>query len=417
MAVSNCLVMILAGGEGKRLNPLSRDRAKPAVPFGGKYRIIDFVLSNFVNSGFLRIKILTQFKSDSLNQHIARGWSLLSSRLNHYIDLVPAQMRTGAQWYKGTADAIYQNINLIEDENPEYVMVFGGDHIYKMDVSRMLKLHKKKQADMTIAAIPVPIEEAKEFGVIVVDKDWRIIEFQEKPDNPKPLPDDPTKCLVSMGNYVFSKEVLVKELLIDADKNESAHDFGKNIIPTSIEKHNVFAYDFSRNKVPGMQPSEVGYWRDVGNLDAFYEANMDLVSISPQLNMYCPSWPIHTHQPYHPPAKFVFADKNHNRIGYATDSLISEGCILSGGHVHHSILSPGVRVNSYAEVNDSIIMDDVNIGRYAKIKKAIIDKSVEIPEYEEIGYDLEKDRKRFFVTESGVVIIPKKTKIEPTNKR
>ncbi|MBI1870005.1 MAG: glucose-1-phosphate adenylyltransferase [Chlamydiae bacterium] len=404
------LVMVLAGGEGRRLYPLTRDRAKPAVPFGGQYRIVDFVLSNFVNSGYFKIKILTQFMSESLNKHISTGWRL-SPTLGHYIDCVPAQMRTGETWFKGTADAIYQNINIIEDENPDLVFVFGGDHIYKMDIRQMEKHHLEKDADVTIAAVPYPIAEASNFGVIVVDSDWRIIGFQEKPKVPKPLPDRSGLALVSMGNYIFKRDALLQSIKKDA-KRESDHDFGKSIMPELVKSARVFAYDFSANSVPGMEEKERGYWRDVGTIDAYWEANMELVSVSPQLNLYNMEWPIRTVSSHLPPAKFVFANVEGQRVGYATDSMISEGCIISGGKVHRSILSPGVRVNSYSLLEESILLDGVNIGRHAQIRKTIIDKDVDIPPKSVIGFDLEKDRKRFFVTDEGVVVVPKKTRFD-----
>jgi glucose-1-phosphate adenylyltransferase len=405
------LVMVLAGGEGRRLFPLTRDRAKPAVPFGGHYRIIDFVLSNFVNSGFFNIKVLTQFKSESLNKHISSGWRL-SSTLGHYIDCVPAQMRTGESWFKGTADAIYQNINIIEDENPDFVFVFGGDHIYKMDVRQMQQYHIDKDADVTIATVPYPVEEAAgNFGIAVVDDDWRITGFQEKPKVPTPIPDKPNMALVSMGNYIFKKEVLVQALKRDA-KKEGDHDFGKNIMPELIKTSKVYAYDFSNNKWPGIEEKEKGYWRDVGTIDSYFEANMDLISVSPQLNLYNDLWPLRTTPSHLPPAKFVFANVEEQRVGYAMDSIISEGCIVSGGKVNSSIFSPGVRINSYSQVEQSILMDGVNVGRYTKIRRAIIDKDVDVPSNIEIGFDIEADKKRFFVTEKGVVIVPKKTKFD-----
>lgn len=405
------LVMVLAGGEGRRLFPLTRDRAKPAVPFGGHYRIIDFVLSNFVNSGFFNIKVLTQFKSQSLNKHISSGWRL-SSTLGHYIDTVPAQMRTGESWFKGTADAIYQNINIIEDENPDLVFVFGGDHIYKMDVRQMHQYHLQKDADVTIATVPYPVEEAAgNFGIAVVDQDWRIAAFQEKPKNPISIPDKPGMALVSMGNYIFKKDVLVQALKGDA-KKEGDHDFGKNIMPEIIKTHKVYAYDFSNNVWPGIEEKERGYWRDVGTIDSYYEANMDLINVSPQLNLYNDLWPLRTAPAYLPPAKFVFANIEEQRIGYATDSIISEGCIISGGKVHSSILSPGVRINSYSQVEQSILMDGVNVGRHTKIRRAVIDKDVDVPPNLEIGFDIEADKKRFFVSEKGIVVVPKKAKFD-----
>jgi glucose-1-phosphate adenylyltransferase len=400
------LVMILAGGEGRRLYPLTKDRAKPAVPFGGRYRIIDFVMNNFINSGFYRIKILTQFKSDSLNKHISRTWPA-STISGHFIDLVPAQMRTGADWYRGTADAIYQNKNLIEDENPKYVCVFGGDHIYKMDVKHMVKYHRKKGSDLTISAIPVPVEEACNFGVMVIDDDWKLIGFQEKPkQNPATIPGQPDKILASMGNYIFNKDVLVEEIFADAVKNSSGHDFGHDIIPNMVNRLNVYVYDFSRNFIKGMTDSEKGYWKDVGSLEAYWKANMDLLEALPEFDLYNQEWPIRTENRNLPPAKFIW--KESERIGMATNSLVSEGCVVSGGQIDRCILSFSVRINSFAHVEDSIIFENVNIGRYSKIKKAIIDKGVFIPPYTEIGYNHEQDlSKGFHVSETGITVVPK----------
>ena len=395
--------MILAGGQGERLKPLTNERAKPAVPFGGRYRIIDFVLSNFINSQIFKIKILTQFKSDSLNQHLASGWQL-SPRFGLYIDPVPAQMRTGNTWYRGTADAIFQNLNLIREEDPDYVFIFGGDHIYRMDVRQMLVSHVANDAVLTIAAIPKPIELAKSFGVLEVDENWRIIGFEEKPENPAEIPGKPGMALVSMGNYIFNKDSLVDWVTEDANK-ETAHDFGKNIITSNYKNNPVYAYDFSTNVIPGFEEKEKGYWHDVGNLDEYYKASMELVEVTPVINLYNENWPVYTFNPPHPPAKFVFADKD--RMGIATDSVVSEGCIISGGRVHRCILSPTVRINSYSTVNDSVLMEGVDVGRHCKIQKAIIDKFVKIPPNTNIGYDLEEDRKRFFVTDSGIVVISK----------
>lgn len=405
------LVMILAGGEGRRLYPLTKDRAKPAVPFGGKYRIIDFVLSNFVNSGFFKIKTLTQFKSNSLNKHLNRGWRL-SPTMDHYVEPIPAQMRMGRDWFKGNADAIYQNMDVITDENPKWVCVFGGDHIYRMDVRQMMNYHNEKQAEATIAAIPKPISEAKEYGVIEVDKTGRMVGFQEKPDDPKPMPNDPSMVLASMGNYIFNTDALIRELQRDAEK-DSAHDFGKDIISYMYENHPVYVYDFAKNVIPDMTKAELGYWRDVGTIDAYWAANMDMVSVSPTINLYNKHWPIRTAYYHHPPAKFVFANEAEERMGIATDSLVSEGSIISGGHIDRCVISPRVRINSYSYVSESILMEGVNVGRRAKIKRAIIDKDVDIPPDMEIGYDLEKDRERFTVSEGGIVVIPRRMKIDP----
>ena len=406
MTNEDVLVMILAGGEGKRLFPLTRDRAKPAVPFGGRYRIIDFVLNNFVNSGFFKIKVLTQYKSDSLNKHITRGWSL-SPFLSQYVDLVPAQMRTGGDWYMGTADAVFQNINQILDADPNYLCVFGGDHIYKMDVSQMLDYHKKKKADLTISAIQVPIEEASEFGIMEVDENWRLISFEEKPANPKTIPNNPKMCLASMGNYIFNRNILVDALFKDACSEKTRHDFGKNVIPSLLEENKkIFVYNFNNNKFAGMSDSEKGYWRDVGNVDAYWQANMDLLDYSPELNLYSKEWPLRTFNYNYPPAKFIWQEGD--RVGMATNSMVSEGCIISGGSLSRCILAPKVRINSYSQISESILMENVSIGRHAEIKRAIIDKNVTIPAEMKIGFDREEDEKRgFYVSEGGVTIVPK----------
>ncbi len=409
----NVLAMILAGGEGRRLDPLTRERAKPAVPFGGRYRIIDFVLSNLANSGFFKMKVLVQYKSESLNTHIQRAWRL-TALLGQYVEIVPAQMRVGPRWFSGSADAIYQNLNIITDEEPDYLFVFGADNIYRMDVRQMLDYHLDRRADLTVAAIPVPVEEASEFGIIEVDSENRMIGFVEKPKaNPKTMPGDPTRCLASMGNYLFTTEALVQEIVRDAGDPNSAHDFGKSIVASMYQRKKVYVYDFATNVVPGQSARERGYWRDVGSLDAYYQANMDLVAVDPIFSLYNYDWPIYTVQYNYPPAKFVFRLESEGRIGRATDSLISEGCIISGGDVHHSIISPKVRVNSYATIEDSIVFENVNIGRHCKIRKTIVDKHVDIPAGTVIGYDLEKDRRQFHVSDSGIVIIPKGMRIEP----
>lgn len=407
MAIDNALVMILAGGEGKRLYPLTKDRAKPAVPFGGRYRIIDFVLNNFINSGFFKIKVLTQYKSDSLNKHITRGWTL-SPFLNQYVDLAPAQMRTGNDWYKGTADAIYQNIFHITDEDPRYVCIFGGDHIYKMHVDQMLDFHKDKGADLSISGIPIPIEEASEFGIMEVDDNWKLINFVEKPQyRPKSIPGNPDMCLASMGNYIFDKEVLLDALNRDAQKDDSAHDFGKNVIPMLLsEGKNIYVYNFAQNSFPGMTKAEQGYWKDVGSIDAYWQANMDLLSYNPELNLYSKEWPLRTFNYNYPPAKFVWEEGD--RVGMATNSMVSEGCIISGGGLSHCVLSPKVRINSYSSVTDSILMENVEVGRYSQIRKAIIDKNVVIPPHTQIGFNRDEDIKRgFHVSEGGVTVVPK----------
>ena len=407
MSIDDALVMILAGGEGKRLYPLTKDRAKPAVPFGRRYRIIDFVLNNFINSGFFKIKVLTQYKSDSLNKHITRGWAL-SPFLNQYVDLAPAQMRTGSDWYRGTADAIYQNVFHITDEDPDYVCIFGGDHIYKMDVSQMLDYHKEKGADLSISAIPIPISEAHEFGIIEVDDDWRLINFVEKPkDKPKSIPGNPDMCLASMGNYIFNKNILLEALNRDEEIKESSHDFGKNVIPMLLKDgKKIYIYNFSDNSFPGMTDTERGYWRDVGSIDAYWQANMDLLAYDPELNLYSQDWPLRTFNYNYPPAKFIWEEGE--RVGMATNSMVSEGCVVSGGGLSRCVLSPKVKVNSYSQISESILMENVEIGRHSKIKKAIIDKNVIVPPNTRIGFNHEEDIKRgFHVSPNGVTVVPK----------
>ncbi len=407
MSIDDALVMILAGGEGKRLYPLTKDRAKPAVPFGGRYRIIDFVLNNFINSGFFKIKVLTQYKSDSLNKHITRGWAL-SPFLNQYVDLAPAQMRTGSDWYRGTADAIYQNVFHITDEDPDYVCIFGGDHIYKMDVSQMLDYHKEKGADLSISAIPIPISEAHEFGIIEVDDDWRLINFVEKPkDKPKSIPGNPDMCLASMGNYIFNKDVLLDALNRDEEIKESSHDFGKNVIPMLLKDgKKIYIYNFYDNSFPGMTDTERGYWRDVGSIDAYWQANMDLLAYDPELNLYSQDWPLRTFNYNYPPAKFIWEEGE--RVGMATNSMVSEGCVVSGGGLSRCVLSPKVKVNSYSQISESILMENVEIGRHSKIKKAIIDKNVIVPPNTRIGFNHDEDIKRgFHVSPNGVTVVPK----------
>ncbi len=408
--MSKVLAMILAGGAGTRLEPLTRERAKPAVPFGGRYRIIDFVLSNFANSGVYRMKVLTQYKSDSLNNHLSRAWRM-TAFLGHYVEAVPAQMRTGLDWYKGSADAIYQNLNIITDEEPDYIFVFGADHVYRMDTQQMLDFHCAKKAACTVAAIPVPIEQGREFGIIDVGPDGRMRQFLEKPRDPPPMPGNPKMCLASMGNYLFSTDVLVQEVVRDAADEASAHDFGKSIISELYKRAPVYVYDFAQNEVAGQEAKERGYWRDVGNIDVYYQSNMDLVEVDPTFNLYNDRWPIHTQTNNYPPAKFVFADEQNHRVGHAMDSLVAEGCIISGGSVRRSVLSPKVRVNSYSDVEDSILFENVTIGRRCRIRRAIIDKNVEIPPGMTIGFDPVEDKRRFHVTPAGVVVIPKGMKV------
>lgn len=407
--IPRVLALVLAGGEGRRLWPLTADRAKPAVPIGGRYRLIDFVLSNLVNSGFNKIKVLTQYMSDSLNNHLSRGWRL-PAMLDQYVEAVPAQQRKGREWFKGSADAIYQSLNVITDEDPDMVIVFGGDHVYKMDVRQMLDFHLEMGADCTVAAIPVPLELARSFGVIEIDSEWRILSFTEKSENPPQIPGRPGWALASMGNYIFNTRLLVQELLHDAEgKPGTQHDFGRNILPDMVGKRALYAYDFMRNEIPGMDERERGYWRDVGTIQQYYMANMDLIQVVPVFNLYNPRWPLHTWMRSLPPAKFVFNEESPSgarRMGFATDSLISEGCIISGGHVDRSVLGPRVRVNSFAEVRESILHEGADIGRHCRIQRTIIDKNVRIPAGTEIGYDLEADQRRFQVSD-GIVVIPK----------
>lgn len=411
LARRNVLTMILAGGQGERLFPLTKDRAKPAVPFGGRYRIIDFAINNFINSGFFKLKILTQFKSNSLIEHITRTWRLVPE-IGQYVDCVPAQMRRGPFWFRGTADAVFQNLELIFDEQPEYVCVFGGDHIYKMDVNQMLQDHINNDADLTIATVPVPVDEAHHFGVVEIDPDFRVTGFVEKPkEGAKTIPGRPDMILASMGNYIFKANVMIDVLQRNALRNAGV-DFGKEIIPEMYPRMKVFAYDFGTNFIPGEDAHNQGYWRDVGTVDSYFAAALDLVAVTPLFNLYNPMWPIVSAPLHQPPAKFVFADSKSQRIGIATDSLVSDGSILSGGTINRCVLHPRVRVNSYADVDESILMDGVEVGRHSKIRRTIVDKGVKIPPGTVIGYDLELDRQRFTVTETGVVVVPKGAIIE-----
>ncbi|MGZ8709417.1 MAG: glucose-1-phosphate adenylyltransferase [Thermoanaerobaculia bacterium] len=406
LARRNVLTMILAGGQGERLFPLTKDRAKPAVPFGGRYRIIDFVINNFINSGFFKIKVLTQFKSNSLIEHITRTWRLVPE-IGQYVDIVPAQMRRGPFWFRGTADAVFQNLELIFDEQPEYVCVFGGDHIYKMDVNQMLQDHINNDADLTIATSPVPLSEAVHFGVVEIDSDWRVTGFVEKPkEGAKTIPGRPDMILASMGNYIFKANVMIDVLQRNALRNAGV-DFGKEIIPQMYPRMKVHAYDFATNYIPGEDTYNQGYWRDVGTVDSYFAAALDLVAVTPLFNLYNTMWPLVSAPLHQPPAKFVFADSNSARIGIATDSLVSDGSIISGGTINRCVLHPRVRVNSYADVDESILMDGVEVGRHSKIHRAIIDKGVKLPPGTVIGYDAELDRQRFSVTDSGIVVVPK----------
>lgn len=407
------LAIVLAGGEGKRLMPLSLDRAKPAVPFGGIYRLIDFALSNVVNSGFLRVVVLTQYKSHSLDKHIASTWRM-SSLLGNYVAPVPAQQRMGKHWYLGSADAIYQSLNLIGEEKPDYVVVVGADHVYRMDFSQMLDAHIESGRDCTVAAIRQPIEESDQFGVIEVDQadPTRIKEFVEKPTETPGLPDDPTSVLASMGNYIFTADALVKAVTEDAENEDSKHDMGGDIVPYFVDRGSAGVYDFIRNDVPGSTDRDRDYWRDVGTLDAFYDAHMDLISIHPVFNLYNNDWPTFAGNRNVPPAKFVHAGPG--RVGSAVDSIISPGVVVSGAQISNSVLSPEVRVHSWSHVSDSVLMDGVSVGRHCQIHRAIIDKNVVIPPRTQIGLDPEADRKRgWVVSDSGITVVGKGTVIEP----
>jgi glucose-1-phosphate adenylyltransferase len=390
--------VLLAGGQGERLWPLTRDRAKPAVPFGALYRIIDITLSNCINSELRRVFVLTQYKALSLNRHIRAGWSPLMG-LGDYIEVLPPQMRVSNQWYQGTADAVYQNIYSIGSEHSKYVFILSGDHIYKMNYGRMLQQHLDSGADVTVAVIEIPVQDAaRQFGVIDVDKDYRIKGFDEKPAQPKESPHHAGYCNASMGIYIFNTHLMIPILLADSEDPKSAHDFGKDILPRIISKHRVFAFNFvDENRKDAL------YWRDVGTLDAYYEANMDLTAVSPIFNLYDKAWPLRGWQHQYPPAKFVFADPE--RMGVAIDSIVAGGSIISGGRVKSSIVGYDVRVNSYSEVSDSILYNHVNVGRHSRIRRAIIDRHVTLPERTEIGYDMEADKRRFHVTDSGIVIV------------
>ena len=403
------LTFVMAGGKGERLHPLTKDRAKPAVPFGGIYRIIDFTLSNCVNSGIRRIHVLVQYKSMSLARHIRMGWNVLNAEVGEYIDVVPAQQRIDEHWYQGTADSIYQNLYSIHTENPEQVLILAGDHVYKMNYKLMLDRHRESKADLTIGVVPLGIQEAGSVGVIEVDSANVVVGFEEKPQaQPKTVPGDPRHIYGSMGIYIFDRKVLEEELEEDAAK-DTEHDFGKNVIPQMIKKgaRRIVAYNFV-----DMNNKEALYWRDVGTLDAYYEANMDLTQVTPQFNLYDHEWPIRTHQLQYPPAKFVFAQAFGGRRGTALDSIVGDGCIISGGTAQRSVLSPNVRINSYAEVEDSILLEGVDVGRYAKIKNAILDKHVKVMPNAQIGYNKELDKKRFTITPNGIVVVEKGAVVE-----
>ena len=398
MDLDDILVILLAGGVGERLYPLTKERAKPAVYFGGAYRIIDFTLSNCINSGLRRIFIATQYKSLSLHRHIRMGWSVVSEELGEFIEILAPQKRVGEHWYLGTADAVYQNLYSIVRESPSHVIVLAGDHVYKMDYAKMLRFHVEKDADATLATIEVPVAESKRFGIVGIDEQDQVVSFAEKPDAPAPVPGSPDVALASMGIYIFKADVLVRALEQDAAVN-SEHDFGKNIIPALIREAPVYSYRFyDENKKASK------YWRDIGTLDAYFEASMDLCQVNPEFNLYDPEWPLRTYQPQAPPAKFVFAEEG-RRCGQALDSIISSGCIISGSRVSGSILCPNVRVHSFCDIDQTILMPGVRVGRHARIRRAIVDRDVLIPRGALIGYDHDEDRRRHTVTDSGVVIV------------
>jgi len=401
--IQETLTVILAGGQGERLYPLTKHRAKPAVPFGGIYRIIDFALSNCINSQLKRICVLTQYKSDSLDRHIRLGWNIFHYDRGEFISTIPPQFRASEKWYQGTADAVYQNIYTIEREDPEYVLILCGDHIYKMDYSELLEFHASTGADVTVSTVEVPRRAACHLGVLQIDSNRRIVGFEEKPPCPRGMPSNPEMVLASMGIYVFNTKVLIQALLEDAAKDTS-HDFGRNIIPDLIGDRNVYAFNFN-----DLNRKQATYWRDVGALDAYFDANMDLTAVDPQFNLYDKEWPIRTYVRSYPPAKMVFDLEHEGRVGVAVNSIISQGAIISGGRVRNSILSPEVRINSYSQVEDCILMHGVDVGRRARLKRVIIDKNVRIPPGVEIGWNLEEDRRRFTVTDSGIVVIPRNT--------
>ena len=407
MAAPRILAIVLAGGEGKRLMPLTAARAKPAVPFGGIYRLVDFALSNLVNSRYLHIVVLTQYKSHSLDRHVSKTWRM-STLLGNYVSPVPAQQRVGKHWYLGSADAIYQCLNIIDDERPDIVVVVSADHVYRMDFSQMVDAHIASGAELTVAGIRQPIEEADQFGVIETHPDdpTRIRAFREKPTDAIGLADSPHEVLASMGNYVIDADALVKAVTVDAEDVNSRHDMGGDIVPWFVERGTAGVYDFIRNDVPGSTPRDRDYWRDVGTIDAFYEANIDLIAVEPVFNLYNDEWPLHTGYTGLPPAKFVHAGAG--RLGHAADSIVSPGVVVSGATVSGSVLSPGIRLHSWAQVTDSVLMDGVQVSRYAQVHRAILDKNVIVPERARIGLDHEHDRARgFTVTESGLTVVPK----------
>jgi len=405
--MNNVLTMVLAGGKGERLHPLTLHRAKPAVPFGGKYRIIDITLSNCLNSGLRKMAVLIQYKSYSLDRHIRTAWNILNPEVGEFVISIPPQQRISEDWYRGTADAVFQNLFLLDNEQADYVLILAGDHVYKMDYAEMLDCLLEQQADVVVGALECPLADATRFGVIAVDDDLRIQRWDEKPANPAPMPGDPNQALVSMGIYLFKADVLRKCLAEDAAQ-ESAHDFGKNIIPQMIREGRVYAFKFQ-----DLNKKAVKYWRDIGTIDAYWEANMDLVAVDPLFNLYDQDWPLRTYQGQFPPAKFVFAqDYAGGRMGVALDSIVCGGCIISGARVQNSVLSPDVIVRDHSEVYESVVMEHVRIGEHCKIRRAIIDKDVVIPDKTEIGYEPDQDRRRFDVTDSGLVVISKGMKLD-----
>jgi glucose-1-phosphate adenylyltransferase len=405
--VRDTLTLVLAGGEGRRLYPLTRERSKPAMHFGGRYRLVDFVLSNLVNSGFRRIRVLTQYKATSLVQHVSRWWSLSPNVVDEYIDTVPASMNLGPSWFRGTADAIWQNIDLLRDVHPRDVLIFGADHIYTMDIGQVLMHHRRTGADVTVSTVSVPRKDAQAFGCVAVDSEGWVTGFLEKPAAPPGLPEDPERTLVSMGNYVFRTPALLAELRRNAslDPSQTTHDFGRDILSTAHERLRVAAYDFASHLCPGDHERARGYWRDVGTLDGYFEASMDLVSVEPRLNLYNALWPIRGAQPGVGPCKFVFADDAQGRMGLALDSIVGAGTIVSGGQLERSVCSHEVRIHSYAEVEECVLFPHVEVGRGARLRRCIVDKGVRVPAGESIGWDLERDRERFAVSESGVVAV------------
>jgi glucose-1-phosphate adenylyltransferase len=401
----DCLALVLAGGEGRRLAPLTAERSKPAVYFGGRYRLIDFVLSNLVNSGFQRIKVLTQYRATSLVQHVSRAWALSPGVLDQYVEIVPAAMNLGPTWFRGTADAIWQNLDVLRAERPEHVLVFGSDHVYKMDVALMLEQHRSSGADLTVATVPVERSAAPAFGCVQVDAGGWVVDFLEKPASPPPIPGRPDSTLVSMGNYIFRTAALIEELRRNASETASTHDFGRDVLQTAHQRMKVQAYDFASQLCPGEDEHSRGYWRDVGEIDAYYAASMDLVSVNPYLNLYNDAWPIRGVQPPSGPCKFVFADEASGRVGTARDSIVGAGTIVSGGELERTVCFYRVRVNSYSRVSESILFPEVDVGRGARLHRCIVDKGVRIPPSEVIGEDLARDRKRFTVSDGGVVVV------------